>query len=33
MSCEGMEYVWGEKRDAYMGLMGKTNGKRPLGRP
>ena len=32
MRCEGMEFVWGKRRDAYMVLMGKPNGKRPLGR-
>jgi hypothetical protein len=32
MRCEVMGYVWREKRDAYMVLMGKPNGKRPLGR-
>jgi len=25
-----MEYLWGKKKDAYMVLMGKPNGKRPL---
>jgi len=32
MRCEDMEYVWREKRDAYLVLMWKPNGKRPLGR-
>ena len=27
-----MWYVWGERRDVYMVLVGKPEGKRPLGR-
>jgi hypothetical protein len=30
---EGMWHTWGEKRNAYRILVGKPEGKRPLGRP
>jgi hypothetical protein len=33
MRWEGHEARMGEKRNAYRILMGKTDGKRPLGRP
>jgi hypothetical protein len=28
-----MWHVWGEKRDAYKALVGKCEGRKPLGRP
>jgi hypothetical protein len=30
---QGMQHAWGKKTNAYRILVGKTEGKRPLGRP